>query len=391
MVDGIAGRLAIVFSAEHGHGSVSDVCRALGISRQSYYKWLGRYRAEGVAGLVERSRRPARSPRETSAELEDEIVRLRKTLMGDRGAQSIVNALERSGWAAPSRATVHRVLVRRGQVTPQPAKRPRSAGWKRFVWPRPNDLWQIDATRFVLSDRRELWIMDVLDDHSRVSVAARVCTGPTGQAAWGALCDGAEKWGLPARVLSDNGACFTSRLRHDVGEAQFTRELRTLGIAQLLSSPGHPQTCGKIERFHQTMHRWLGDWIDRHGPIVDARALQQAIDEFRSFYNYERGHRALQRRTPAETWAASPPATPGTPTAGHPDAILAIVNANGTLAWHGRRLGVGMAFAGQQLLLIGHGDTVEVFTPDRLVRRFTIDPTRQYQRAHPRSASGPRH
>lgn len=383
MVGGIAGRLAIVFSAEHGHGSVSEVCRALGVSRQSYYKWLRRFREAGAAGLVERSRRPVRSPGETSAELEDEIVRLRKTLLGDRGAQSIVNALVRSGWAAPSRATVHRVLVRRGQVVAQPAKRPKAAGLRRFVWPRPNDLWQIDATRVVLSDRRELWVMDVLDDHSRVSVAARVATGPTGEAAWSALCDGAEAWGLPARVLSDNGSCFTARVRHELSEAEFTRNLRALGIRQVLSSPGHPQTCGKIERFHQTMQRWLADWIARHGPIADADHLQQVLDEFRGFYNYERVHRALHGRTPAETWAASPPATPGAPIGGPTDAKLAKVNSNGTLAWHGYQLYMGTSLIGQKLLVIGRGDDVQVFTPDRLLQRFTIDHTQRHQRPDP--------
>ncbi len=124
-------------------------------------------------------------------------------------AQSIAYQLQRRGHIAPSAATIHRVLVRRGMVTPQPHKRPKIA-WQRFEWPRPNDAWQIDATRWALSDGRTVWIMDILDDHSRALVAARVDTGPTAKAAWDAFTTAVQEWGLPAHVMNDNGSCFTT-------------------------------------------------------------------------------------------------------------------------------------------------------------------------------------
>src|SRR4051794_1441449 len=139
-------KLRAVFAAGEGGVPVSALCAELGISRQSFYKYKRRWDAHGPAGLVERSRRPRNSPRLISVELEDEIVRLRKTLPLDNGAQSIAYHLARAGWAVPDVRTIHRALVRRGMVLPQPQKRPRSA-WRRFEWPRPNDAWQIDATR----------------------------------------------------------------------------------------------------------------------------------------------------------------------------------------------------------------------------------------------------
>src|SRR5687767_3571003 len=145
--------------------NVSALCAELGISRQTFYKYRRRWQTEGPAGLVERSRRPLSSPSQTPFEVEDLIVRLRKELIVDNGAEAIGWHLQRRGLRV-SAATVHRVLVRRGMVTPQPEKRPKSS-WKRFEWPRPNDAWQIDATVWALSDNREVWIMDVLDDHSR--------------------------------------------------------------------------------------------------------------------------------------------------------------------------------------------------------------------------------
>ncbi len=200
---------------------VSALCRDLEISRQTLYKYRRRFEAEGPAGLVERSRRPHSSPGRVSDATEEAIVRLRKELPLECGAQTIAYHLARRGETPPSIATIHRVLVRRGMVTPQPEKRPKGA-WKRFEWPRPNDAWQIDATAWALADGQTVWIMDVLDDHSRALVAARVDTGPTAKAAWDAFTTAVETWGLPARVMNDNG-----RLFHRTAQSQRRGRLRT--------------------------------------------------------------------------------------------------------------------------------------------------------------------
>jgi hypothetical protein len=136
-------------------------------------------------------------------------VQLRKELPLDNGTQTIAYHLARQGLRqVPSVATIQRVLVRRRLVAPQPRKRPRSS-WRRFRWPRPNDAWQIDATCWALADGRKAWIMDLLNDHSRVLVAARVAEGPTAKAAWEALAHAVADWGIPARIMRDNGLWFT--------------------------------------------------------------------------------------------------------------------------------------------------------------------------------------
>lgn len=352
---------------------VTVLCAELGISRQTFYKYKRRWEAEGPAGLVERSRRPRRSPGAMAGDVEDEIVRLRKTLPLDNGAQTIAYHLARSGWPVPSVSTIHRALVRRGMVVPQPHKRPRSA-WKRFEWPRPNAAWQIDATQWVLRSGREVWVMDVLDDHSRLAVAARVCAAPTGGAAWDAFCDGAARWGTPARVMSDNGSCFTGRFLSG-SEAAFERDLRVLGVHHIPSSPAHPQTCGKLERFHQTLKKWL-----RSQPLAtSADHLQHQLDDFVAFYNHDRPHRALTGATPAERWTASPPQRPGPPIASAPHAGLRKVHTTNLVNWHGHQIAVGPGYAGDHLLVIARDDDIAIFGPPGLIRRLRLDRSRRYQ------------
>jgi transposase InsO family protein len=352
---------------------VTEVCADLEISRQTFYKYKRRWEAEGPAGLVERSRRPHRSPGQVSVALEDEIVRLRKDREVDHGAQSIAYALSRAGWSVPSVATIHRVLVRRGLVTPQPEKRPRSA-WRRFEWAHPNDAWQIDATRWVLRSGREAWVMDVLDDHSRLMVAARVCGGPTGDAAWDAFCDATKRYGTPAHVMSDNGTCFTSRFQPG-REAAFERDLRALGVRHIRSTPGHPQTCGKIERFHQTLKRWL-----RTQPLASSqRQLQAQLDDFVDSYNHDRPHRSLQGATPAERWSATPPARPGHPIPEPPYSDYRTVASNNLINWDQHQIAVGPGIVDQQVLVIARDDNVAVYGPNGLIRRLRLDRTRRYQ------------
>jgi transposase InsO family protein len=352
---------------------VSALCRELGVSRQTFYKYRRRWAAEGPVGLVERSRRPRSSPSAVPLEVEDEIVRLRKELPLDNGAQTIAYYLARRGMArVPSVTTIHRVLVRRGMVVAQPHKRPRSS-WRRFCWPRPNDAWQIDATCWALADGREVWIMDLLDDHSRVLLAARVADGPTANAAWDAFAHAVADWGVPARVMSDNGLCFTGRLQGR--DVDFERRLRHMGIQHLPSSPSHPQTCGKLERSHQTTKNWLRT----RPPARDQRDLQAHLDGWRGFYNHDRPHRALNGATPYERWSAGDLAQPGDPIPGPTRASLHTISSAGNVGWSRYNIAVGGQLAGQTALVIAHDHDLVIYGQTGLLRRLTIDPTRRYQ------------
>lgn len=355
--------------------NVKALCVELGISRQSFYKYRRRFLEEGPAGLVERSRRPRSSPAMVAPVVEEAIVRLRKELEIDNGAQAIAWHLARRPelGPVPSARTVHRVLVRRGLVVAQPEKRPKSS-WRRFEWPRPNDAWQIDATAWALADGRQVWVMDVLDDHSRVLLAARAGHGPTGTAAWEAFAHAATIWGFPARVMSDNGSCFTGRFHG--GEAEFERQLRAMGIIHMLSSPGHPQTCGKLERSHQTTKRWLRT----QPPAIDLVELQHQLDTWLEHYNHHRPHRAANGDTPANRWRAGVPTDPGKPIEGPRRTSLHTVTSNGVIGWGDHYLiNVGSPLAGQTVLVVATGEDLTIWGPPGKIRTLTIDPTRRYQ------------
>lgn len=355
--------------------NVSALCGELMISRNTFYKYRRRFESEGPPGLVERSRRPHSSPGATSREIEEEIVRLRKELEVDNGAEAIGWHLARRApelGPVPSARTVHRILVRRGLVVAQPAKRPKSA-WRRFEWPRPNDAWQIDATAWALADGTAVWIMDILDDHSRVLAAARVADGPTGAAAWDAFSHAVVDWGLPARVMSDNGLCFTGRFRGR--DVDFERQLRAMGIAHLPSSPRHPQTCGKLERSHQTTKRWLAT----QPAATDHHQLQDQLDHWRHHYNHLRPHKAAGGRTPLQRWHAGTPATPGPPIDGPRRASLHKVSTAGHIGWGSYNIAVGCPLAGQTVLVIAHDHNLKIWGQPGFIRALTIDPTRRYQ------------
>ena len=374
-------RLAMVLAGGLDGVSVTALCAELGLSRQTYYRLLRRYEAEGPAGLAPRSRRPHSSPGAVDPALELEIIRLR-TDEGwpdpPRGAASIADELRRSGLPCPAVSTIHRVLVRNGLVTPQPQKRPR-ASYTRFTYPDPNGCWQTDATRWTLadggSDGVEAWIMDVLDDHSRVVVAAHACPAPTTAAAQAAVHAGGQLWGLPARVLSDNGPCFGGVAR----SGDFVEGLAALGIQTVHARPFHPQTCGKIERFHQTLKRWL-----RTQPRAGTLAgLQAQLDWFVEFYNHRRPHRALRGATPAEVWTARSPAGPADQPITLPArvAITRHTVTRGGVIYLGRTIiGLGTRLAGTQLTAVRYGRRLLLLDDGHPVRALTLTEGQRYYR-----------
>ena len=200
-----------------GLDNVAGFCRAQGISRQTYYKWKKRFELEGLDGLRDRSRRPGVIPIATPAEVEDAIVRVRKELADEgefNGPFSIADRLAAEGVSpVPSRATISRILSRRGQVRPQPRKRPRSS-YRRFQAGRPNEMWQSDWTEWHLSDGRPVAIAGTLDDHSRLLVGIAAGSGDgTSELVWAVMATAIGAYGVPMSSLTDNGLCYTTRHR----------------------------------------------------------------------------------------------------------------------------------------------------------------------------------
>jgi transposase InsO family protein len=366
-------KLLAVFTARL-RVNVTELSAELGISRQTFYKYRRQFQAEGPSGLVARSRAPGSSPNQTAVEVEDEIVRIRKSRTIDNGARAIAYELAATGWPCPSVATIHRVLVRRGMVVAEPAKRPHRAT-RRFEWPRPNDAWQIDATCWALADGRNVWIMDVLDDHSRVLIAARACDGPTGPAAWDAFMHGIARWGIPAHVMSDNGRCFTGRFCRPPSESDFERSLRSLGVVQICSSPAHPQTCGKLERHHRTMKRWL----TIQPPAATLDELQADLDRWQDHYNEQRPHSVAHGKPPGARWRATPPASPGPALPGPITTGIRTIDGGGKIAWHNTLIQVDGGLAGTDVLVIARDADIAIHGQHGLIRRLTLDRTRRYQ------------
>lgn len=370
---------AVVFEGR----TKSEVARDYGISRRWVITLVQRYLAEGDAGLVARSRRPERSPNQTPQAIEDEIIEIRKHL--DRaghegGAATIAAHLERRHGHSPAVSTIWRILTERGFVVPQPHKRPKSS-YIRFEADQPNELWQTDITHWALADGSDVEILNIVDDHSRLcitSVARQVFKATDVDVCFQAA---ALTYGNPAKVLSDNGAVFTGRYRH-AGRVALELTLNRRGIAFRHSRPYHPQTCGKVERFHKTLKRWLT--TQRQARSLPA--LQRQLEEFQRYYNAVRPHRALGRRTPQQAYDTRPKASPsGIPLDDtHYRVRHDTIDANGTVTLrHGSRLhhiGIGRRQAGRPVLVLVKDLHIRITTTDgHELRDFELDTTKDYQ------------
>jgi len=363
--------------------SVSELAATHGVHRSWIYKLLARYKAGGYGALERRSRAPRSSPNRTPDALVKEIIALREQLGEeghDRGAATIAHHLARQSDQVPSVSTIWRILRREGLVSPQPQKRPRSS-LIRFEAELPNEMWQADVTHWRLAGQGHAEILNMIDDHSRLFLASHAY--PTVKAAdvvevfRGAIA----MHGAPASLLCDNGAVFTTTPRG--GKVLLQIELERLGIAAKNSRPYHPQTRGKVERLHQTLKRYLANQ-----PAARTLAqLQGQLDAFAHYYNTTRPHRALGGRTPPQAFSARIKARPGA--AADRDTHFRVrhdkVDTAGTVTLrHDSKLhhiGIGRAHKGKPVkLLIADRDirVLDLHTGE-LIRRLTLDPSRDYQ------------
>ncbi|MET8944208.1 IS481 family transposase [Streptomyces sp. NPDC004542] len=285
--------------------TVTEVAASLGVSRQTVSGWKSRYAAAGLAGLSDRSRRPASCPHQASAEVETAVCEVRRKYP-KWGPRRIAHVLERSGTVAPvpSRMTVYRILVRHGLVVPGVRRRKRS-DYKRWQRDRAMQLWQMDIVGGVMlvdpvtGELSEAKIVTGVDDHSRYCVIASVVERATGRAVCAAFAGALQVFGVPEEVLTDNGKQFTDRFGHG-GEVLFDRICRENGIAHRLTQPASPTTTGKVERFHQTLRREL---LDDCGAFESIGEAQAALDAWVEEYNSSRPHQALDMQSPADRFS----------------------------------------------------------------------------------------
>jgi transposase InsO family protein len=363
--------------------SYREVARAHGVSKSWVAKVVGRFRAGGYPAIEPRSRAPKQIPHRTPSELEDEIVSLRKELTDlgvDAGAQTIRYHLARRHEHVPSVSTIWRVLRRRGFVRPQPHKRPRSS-WVRFEATLPNECWQSDVTHWDLADGTGVEIVNIIDDHSRLAVGSRVLPRATAPQALTVLLEAGERWGLPAALLTDNGCVYTTW--HRGGPNVMQTELLSLGIDYRHSRPYHPQTCGKVERFHQTMKAFLA----KQPGASSIAELQVQVDRFVAYYNDVRPHKARGRMTPRAAFEGRDKAQPSGPRIRVGDGVRVRrdrIDKNGKVTLRHRtrlhHIGVGHAHKGERVIMLVDGLDVKVLSDHGdLLRHLTLDPTRDYQ------------
>ena len=352
--------------------NVTAFCRQHGISTWFFWDLRRRHGRLGDVVFEPASRAPHTVANRVPAVMEEAIVALRKQLGEgglDNGPATIGFHLRRAHGdaAVPSDASIWRVLKRRGFIDADPSKAPRRAVIS-FEAERANECWQIDDTAWELADGTPVKIINILDDRSRLAVASMAVLTCTAAAAFAAFSAGATRWGWPARFLSDNAKAFCRSL---------AEALRGLGISAGHSRPYHPQTCGKVERFHQTLKRYLA----AQEPAHSLEQLQAQLDTFVELYNHHRPHRSLDRRFPAQVWHDVPKAGPASHPLGTPTTIHhGTVSPTGVLHLGTRyRISLGIAHRGRLVIAVLTGRHAHVFADGKLLRALTLDPAVRFQ------------
>lgn len=362
-------RLEFVRMAEQEGANLRELCRRYGVSPPTGYKWLGRYRAEGAAGLVDRARRPRRSPGRTPAAVEA-LVLAERDRYPARGPRKLRRQLQNRGHAdLPAPSTVAAILRRHGRV--DPAAAPRHRPFERFEHPTPNALWQMDFKGHVpLAGGGRLHPLTVLDDHSRFAICLAACADERTATVRAHLEAAFRRYGLPARMLMDNGSPWGDAA--DSPWTPLTVWLLRLGVGVSHGRPRHPQTQGKDERFHRTLTAELL----RGRPFADPTEAQRTFDAWRDDYNALRPHEALGLAVPVARYRPSPVPFPEPlpPIDYGPGAAVRRVDSRGEVHFRGRRLRVGKGFRGQPVALrpaaVGH--LLEVYYCQHRVK--TVDP-----------------
>jgi len=352
-------RVSFVVTVSRGEKPFSALCQEFGVSRPTGYLWMSRYREGGLKSIAERSRRPLRSPEQTPPELEAEVIAVRQRYP-DWGARKLQVVLARAGMDL-TRSTIHRVLSRHGLVRPEDGHSPAP---HRFQRSRPNELWQMDF-KGPIQRGDVIGPLSVIDDHSRYLIALRAVTRGTGEFVREHLQSAFDECGVPEGMLMDHGTPWRSATgRH--GFTQLSVWLMKQGIALHWGRIRHPQTQGKVERFH----RELQLAIDRRHPT--GANLQAWLDEFRREHNQVRPHESLGMSTPAACWSPSPRRyDPNPPAWEYPSGSTVLkVDSDGKLKLHGRHWVVSRALKREYVRLVTIQQRVLVYYCRTLIREF---------------------
>ena len=346
-------RIQFVMTVRRGGVTVTEACRAFGISRKTGYKWLGREAAAGsVAVLRDRSRRPHHSPRRTAAAITQRIGELRRDV-GWGGAKLAIMLAAEGIQITPR--TIDRIVRREGWTRPDAAPTPAP---RRFSRPAPNDLWQMDAKgAYPLGDGGRCHALSILDDHSRFAVGLEALPALRSDLVRAVLTRSFERYGVPTALLMDHGTPWWST-KGPAGLTALGVFLLKQGIRLIFGAVRHPQTQGKVERFHRT----LGERLRWTGVPTTLRAFDGAFRRFVEEYNHRRPHAALRLEPPALHFQVS--ARPFQPHPRRwdyaPDLVVRRVAPLGHIHYQGRRYFVSEALKGEDVACVPFQDRVLV-------------------------------
>ena len=359
---------------------IRAVAKDYGVSKSWVHTLITRYKQGGYDALQPHSKQPKTSPTRTPDTITNNIIRLRKELEEDgydNGPHTIAWHLTQQGLTPPSTTTIWRILTKAGFITPEPKKRPHTS-YIRFEANLPNECWQADTTHWTLANGTDIEILDIIDDYSRYIINATAIHRPKASDVTNIFKKAFEEHQNPASVLTDNGAIFTAQYRN--GHNALETELHNRGIIHKHSRPYHPQTCGKIERFHQTLKRALA----QQPPANTIEELQQQLNIIIHRYNNHRPHRA-RNTTPHNAYTTRTKAQPGTtppPTrfrvrTDRVDSSGRVTLRHGALLCH---IMIGRKHKGKHIKLYVADLNVRIITTNgEQLRHLTIDPTRRYQ------------
>jgi transposase InsO family protein len=325
--------------------SMRELCRRFGISPTTGYEWRQRYQQAGRAGLADRSRRPHASPRQTSAAVEEEVVRIREAHPA-WGGRKIRAVLQREGVASPSASTITAILARRGLLAPEEQTRRQQP--IRFVAPFPNALWQMDFKgHFPLVGAGRCHPLTVLDDHSRFALGLRALGDEQLPSVQAELVRLFRHYGLPNQILCDNGPPWGSPVPGSMTRLMVW--LLHLDVPVIHGRPHHPQTQGKDERFHRTL---VTELLTTQS-FASLTQAQHAFDRWRQVYNHDRPHEAIDQQPPISRYQPSPRPYPSQlPTIEYGRSeVVRRVTSRGIVKLGGRQYYLGEGFAGYPVAL----------------------------------------
>jgi transposase InsO family protein len=374
-------RLEFSILAARPGANLSDLCKRFNITRRTGYKWLDRYEHQGLNGLKDKSKRPDHFPKQTRDDIEQYIVglRVKDPEWGSKKLRKIIcNQKEKGDYPysiIPSKTTITKILKRNDLIHPNRSKLSKS--FERFEYDYPNELWQMDYKGyFKLLNNRICHPLTITDDHSRYNICLAACEDQKEKTVKNALIKVFRRYGLPYKILTDNGNPWgsTGAEAMDITRIYTSLEkwLIQLNIKLIHGRPYHPQTQGKEERFHRTLKQELINYEQFH----DHKHCQSRFDQWRDKYNCIRPHEAIDLKTPVDLYTPSNRTYPEkiTPYQYDQSDIIRKVCDKGHFSFKNKEFRIGKAFKGDYIALkeSQKNNTYEVYFCNYMLRTITL-------------------